>query len=101
MDKKTLKNIIIIIIVIAICVVVLGIIIVKSINENEECIKNPYIYGAKSLYEKKGIDISCSCIPFAEGKNYATFSFNKDNLEWNENIFNQNHLKLPTNFSSS
>ncbi len=74
------KKLMIALYVIIIVVILLGTLYIKTINENEKCTGDPFVYGAKKIAEgPQEVEVSCTCM--FDDPNYANFYFNKDGLE--------------------
>ena len=89
MIKKD-KKLILIVALFIIIILAFGFTMVKLINENQECIINPLVYGAKQI-SKQGITVLCTCE--IEEDNYDPFWFNNETMEvvGQELTFNYNY----------
>ncbi len=81
-SKITNKQLTIIFSIIIILVISIFILITMNLKKMNECLDDPFVYGAKQISEKYA-EISCSCSILEEG--YADFTFNSEGIEFEKN----------------
>ena len=59
--------------------IIMGFCLLLGMKDAQQCLGNPFIYGANNIVNDDTGDISCSCS--FTSPNYAGFNFNKDSLE--------------------
>lgn len=80
-DKKVLK---IIGVFILICILLFGFIMFKLIEKNNQCVKNPFVYSAKTIIDNSGNQIYsvCSCDVLGD-----EFYFDREGMYLNNPLF--------------
>lgn len=53
------------------------------INQNSECMNNPFVYDAQRLYDQ-GIDVNCACYPV--DPKFSAFDYDRHNISFREII---------------
>ena len=74
MDRDKFNEIALI--VLAITLIITIMIFVFGLKDGNQCLKNPFVYGAEKLSKEPQGDLLCSCGFFNPG--YETFFFDKD-----------------------
>jgi hypothetical protein len=76
MDRDKFNEIALIVLAVALVVVIM--IFVFGLRDGNQCLENPFVYGAEELSEEPQGDLLCSCGFFNPG--YESFFFDKDGL---------------------
>jgi len=63
--------------------IIMGFFMLLGLKDAEQCLANPFVYGAESITSDKTGNVHCSCN--FESPNYAPFYFDNDSLEIGEN----------------
>lgn len=84
-----------------IIILLFGFVMFKLITDNNQCITNPFIYGAVAI-EKQGMTVMCRCDSL--DPEYIGFSYDKDGIyiqdEYDYTPFSNVALNISNSFSN-
>lgn len=87
--KDTLINL-----AITIILILLFILVMLVVQDNKECVNNPFVYGANKIYKTDNVNVVCQC-SFLDHPTYASFYFTKENISINSYLNEPSSVGTP------